>query len=81
MGAIVSSLAAVLNAASTIFTLDLYCPYLAPQASQAQRVTVGRICVGGFMVLGCLLAPKLGLDRLYRLRLWEDPTFHVEYFG
>ena len=28
-----------------------------------------------------LLAPKLGLERLYRLRLWEDPTFHVEYFG
>jgi 6-pyruvoyltetrahydropterin/6-carboxytetrahydropterin synthase len=28
-----------------------------------------------------LLAPKLGGERLYRLRLWEDPTFHVEYFG
>ena len=28
-----------------------------------------------------LLAPKLGSERLYRLRLWEDPTFSVEYFG
>ncbi len=28
-----------------------------------------------------LLAPKLGAERLYRLRLWENPTFHVEYFG
>jgi 6-pyruvoyltetrahydropterin/6-carboxytetrahydropterin synthase len=28
-----------------------------------------------------LLAPKLGSERLHRLRLWEDPTFHVEYFG
>ena len=28
-----------------------------------------------------LLAPKLGIERLYRLRLWEDPTFSVEYFG
>ena len=28
-----------------------------------------------------LLAPKVGTDRLHRLRLWEDPTFHVEYFG
>ena len=28
-----------------------------------------------------LLAPKLGRERLYRLRLWEDPTFYVEYFG
>jgi 6-pyruvoyltetrahydropterin/6-carboxytetrahydropterin synthase len=28
-----------------------------------------------------LLAPKLGGEGLYRLRLWEDPTFYVEYFG
>ncbi len=28
-----------------------------------------------------LLAPKLGGERLHRLRLWEDPTFYVEYFG
>jgi len=28
-----------------------------------------------------VLAPKLGAERLWRLRLWEDPTFHVEYFG
>jgi 6-pyruvoyltetrahydropterin/6-carboxytetrahydropterin synthase len=28
-----------------------------------------------------LLVPKLGGDRLHRLRLWEDPTFHVEYLG
>jgi len=28
-----------------------------------------------------LLQPKLGADRLWRLRLWEDPTFHVDYYG
>jgi len=28
-----------------------------------------------------LLAPKLGADRLWRVRLWEDPTFYVEYYG
>jgi 6-pyruvoyltetrahydropterin/6-carboxytetrahydropterin synthase len=28
-----------------------------------------------------LLGPKLGAERLHRLRLWEDPTFYVEYFG
>ena len=28
-----------------------------------------------------LLASKLGADRLYRLRLAEDPTLVVEYFG
>jgi 6-pyruvoyltetrahydropterin/6-carboxytetrahydropterin synthase len=28
-----------------------------------------------------LLVPKLGGERLYRVRLWEDPTFFVEYLG
>src|SRR5262245_44637470 len=28
-----------------------------------------------------LLGPKVGADRLYRLRLAEDPTLSVEYFG
>jgi 6-pyruvoyltetrahydropterin/6-carboxytetrahydropterin synthase len=28
-----------------------------------------------------LLAPKIGADLLYRLRLAEDPTLFVEYFG
>ena len=27
------------------------------------------------------LAPKLGLDRLWRVRLWEDPSLYVDYFG
>jgi 6-pyruvoyltetrahydropterin/6-carboxytetrahydropterin synthase len=28
-----------------------------------------------------LLAPKLGADRLWRVRAWEDPTLYVDYFG
>jgi 6-pyruvoyltetrahydropterin/6-carboxytetrahydropterin synthase len=28
-----------------------------------------------------LLAPKLGPDRLWRVRLWEDPTFYVDCYG
>jgi 6-pyruvoyltetrahydropterin/6-carboxytetrahydropterin synthase len=32
-------------------------------------------------VLWSLLVDKLGRERLCRLRLWEDPTFHVEYRG
>lgn len=28
-----------------------------------------------------LLAPKLGTERLWRVRLWEDPTLYVDYFG
>ena len=28
-----------------------------------------------------LLEPKLGADRLERVRLWEDPTLYVDYHG
>ena len=28
-----------------------------------------------------LLEPKIGRERLWRLRLWEDPTFYVDCFG
>ncbi len=59
LGAIISSLAAVLNAASTLFTMDVYQRYLRPNAKQFEFVTVGRICIGVFVVIGCLVAPKL----------------------
>jgi SSS family solute:Na+ symporter len=58
-GAIVSSLAAILNAASTIFTMDIYQRYISRHATQRGLVTAGRIAVGAFAVLGCLLAPNL----------------------
>ena len=28
-----------------------------------------------------LLAPKLGTDRLWQVRVWEDPTLFVDYRG
>ena len=28
-----------------------------------------------------LLAPKLGPDRLHRVRVWEDPTLYVDHEG
>lgn len=59
LGAIVSSLAAVLNAASTIFTMDIYQKHISPDASQKGLVGVGRICVGVFALVGCLVAPLL----------------------
>jgi 6-pyruvoyltetrahydropterin/6-carboxytetrahydropterin synthase len=33
------------------------------------------------LVIWEILAPKIGADRLWRLRLWEDPTFYVDYYG
>lgn len=59
LGAIVSSLAAVLNAASTIFTIDIYQKYMNRGSSQRGLVGCGRVCVGVFAITGCFLAPLL----------------------
>lgn len=59
LGAIVSSLAAVLNAASTLLTMDVYQRYLDRKASQYRLVTMGRVFIGVFVVVGCVVAPML----------------------
>ena len=58
-GAVISSLASMLNSASTIFTIDLYKRHLNPGASQRLLVTMGRIMTLAFVVVGCLIAPEL----------------------
>ena len=63
MGAVISSLAAMLNSASTIFTMDLYNKYIRKNAPQGSLVAVGRICVGVFAVIGCFIAPLLDNPR------------------
>ncbi len=60
LGAVTSTLAAMLNAASTIFTMDIYRHYLDRTASQPKLVLVGRISVVVCMVIGCFIAPLLG---------------------
>ncbi|MGD2135799.1 MAG: sodium/solute symporter [Gemmatimonadales bacterium] len=60
LGAVVSSLAAMLNAASTIFAMDVYKKFLSPGASQATVVGVGRTSVVAFAAVAVLLAPQLG---------------------
>ncbi|MGL4941702.1 MAG: sodium:solute symporter family transporter [Thermoguttaceae bacterium] len=59
LGAVISSLASMLNAASTIFTMDLYKEYFHRRASDNTLVFVGRFCVVLFMVTSCLIAPML----------------------
>jgi len=59
LGAVMSSLASMLNAASTIFTMDLYRPFINKAASQGRLVAVGRIMVGVFVVVGCVISPLL----------------------
>lgn len=69
LGAIVSSVAAMLNAASTIFSMDIYNEYLVNKnldeaARQKKLVSVGRIAVVAFVLIGCVVAP-----------MWANPKF------
>jgi SSS family solute:Na+ symporter len=60
LGAVVSSLAAMLNAASTIFSMDVFKKFIRPKASQATTVKVGRFAVVAFGIVAVFLAPQLG---------------------
>ena len=60
LGAVVSTLDSVLNSLSTIFTMDIYQPYVRPDASARHYVRVGRIATLGFTIFGALWAPVVG---------------------
>jgi SSS family solute:Na+ symporter len=62
-GAVISSLASMLNSASTIFTMDLYKQHLHRSASQTTLITTGRVMTVLFVLIGCLLAPFLAHPR------------------
>ncbi len=64
LGAVVSSLAAMLNAASTIFTMDIYKKHISPQASGQALVFLGRLTVVVFAVIAVMLAPQLGNPKI-----------------
>jgi len=58
-GAVISSLASMLNSASTIFTMDLYHRLIDRQAAPLRLVWLGRASTVVFVLAGCLLAPRL----------------------
>jgi len=58
--AIVSSLASMLNSTSTIFTMDIYKPYIKNSAGNKQLVTVGRITVLVALVTATSIANRMG---------------------
>lgn len=67
--AIVSSLASMLNSTSTIFTMDLYLPYIAKSKDpkNPKLVTVGRITSAVALIVGCIMAPLLGgIDQAFQ---------------
>jgi SSS family solute:Na+ symporter len=58
-GAVISSLASMLNSASTIFTMDVYNRMINRNASQNTLLILGRVMTLVFVVAGCALAPVL----------------------
>ena len=62
-GAVISSLASMLNSASTIFTMDLFKRHWKKDASQKALIWTGRISTAVFVLIGMSIAPKLGDPR------------------
>jgi SSS family solute:Na+ symporter len=59
MGAVISSLASMLNAASTIFTMDIYREWFNKHASQKTLVVLGRFSIPILVIIGCVISPIL----------------------
>jgi SSS family solute:Na+ symporter len=85
LSALMSSLAGVFNACSTLFTMDCYSK-LHPTATQSQLTWVGRIATGVMVVLGLLWVPVIanagGLyGYLQSVQAYLAPPIFVVFFG
>ena len=60
MAALMSSLTSIFNSASTIFTIDVWAKFR-PQASDPEKVVVGRCFVGVLVVISVLWIPVIQL--------------------
>jgi SSS family solute:Na+ symporter len=67
IAAIVSSLAAIINSASTIFSIDLYRDYLNPSAPEEQIVKTGRISSVIMVIIAASIASMLsGIQQVFQ---------------
>ncbi|HXF05027.1 MAG TPA: sodium:solute symporter [Blastocatellia bacterium] len=86
LAALMSSLAGVFNASSTLFTIDLY-QKLRPTASQQQLVWVGRVATAIMVLIGLVWIPVIqGAKGLYVYlqgvqAYLAPPIFVVFFFG
>lgn len=86
LAALMSSLAGVFNASSTLFTMDFYSRFR-PGASEASLVRIGRIATAVMVVIGLLWIPVIqgsrGLyDYLQSVQGYlAPPIFVVFFFG
>ena len=57
--AIVSSLASMLNSTATIFTMDIYRPYINKNATDKETVNIGRVTAAISLIIAASIAPLL----------------------
>ncbi len=84
LAALMSSLAGVFNASSTLFTMDFY-SRLRPQATQHQLVWMGRVATAVMVFIGLLWIPVIrggkGLyDYLQGVQAYLAPPIFVVFF-
>lgn len=84
MAALMSSLAGVFHASSTLFTMDLY-QKLKPKATDKELVWMGRVAVVAMIVIGLLWIPVIqgsrGLyDYLQGVQAYLAPPIFVVFF-
>ncbi|MCL4703633.1 sodium:solute symporter [bacterium] len=84
LAALMSSLAGVFNASSTLFTMDFY-SRLRPQATQHQLVWMGRVATAVMVLIGLLWIPVIrggkGLyDYLQGVQAYLAPPIFVVFF-
>lgn len=86
LAALMSSLAGVFNASSTLFTMDFYSKFR-PDASESHLVWMGRLATAAMVVIGLLWIPVIqgsrGLyDYLQGVQAYlAPPIFVVFFFG
>ena len=67
IAAIVSSLSAIINSTSTIFTMDIYKPLLNPNASERNMLNTGRISGTVAIFIAVIVAPLLSnIDQVFQ---------------
>jgi solute:Na+ symporter, SSS family len=59
VAAAASSLSAMANSVSTIFTMDIYKPWFKPQATETHLVKTGRLAAGIAFLIAIVIAPSL----------------------
>lgn len=85
LAALMSSLAGVFNASSTLFTIDFY-SRLKPNVSQERLVWIGRVATGVMVLIGLMWLPVIkggkGLyDYLQGVQAYLAPPIFVVFFA